>query len=64
VAERDLPVVAGEHVEPEEGDGIDEHLGELEQAEAAHGERQGSSHGEDDEQSADLPVPPHGLLRL
>ena len=40
MAERDLAVVAGEEVQAEEHDGVDPHLGELEEAEPAQEKRQ------------------------
>ena len=40
MAERDLAVVAGEHVQPEQRDRVDQHQRELEQPVVAHEERQ------------------------
>ncbi len=51
VTERELPVVAGEQVESEESDRVDQDLAELEQPEPAHEEGQGGGGRHDHQQS-------------
>ena len=46
VPEGDLAVEAGQHVQAEQGDSVDQDLGELEDAEGGQPERQGDGHGD------------------
>ena len=55
MSERDLPVIAGENVKPEHGDGVNHHLSQLENVIIA--EREGQHDRERNQYGAAKPSP-------